>query len=101
MQQRGMAHFIDDDNIFPQRRLEGGYLFKVAKHSTGARGGGADSPLARSRLDVPQQLMTIADHRAPLAADTDRERYQLMVRGETLAYLVDQEPPIVVHRWED
>lgn len=45
--------------------------------------------------------MTVANHSSPFAADTDRERYQLMARGEILAHLVDQEPPIVVNRWED
>lgn len=55
----------------------------------------------RGRLDVPQQLMTVADHRAPFAAYADRERYELIVPGEALAHLVDQEPAIVVDRWED
>lgn len=45
--------------------------------------------------------MTIADHSAPFATDADRKCYQLMVCGETFAHLVDQEAPIVVHRWED
>lgn len=65
--------------------------------------------LAGGRLDVPQQLVAKADHSTPLAAGSDRERHQLMpvakfsaaADDETLGNLVNQEPAVVVDRWED
>lgn len=45
--------------------------------------------------------MTVANHRSPLAASANRERYQRIVGGEALAHLVDQEPSVVVDRGKD
>lgn len=61
--------------------------------------------LAGGRLDVPQQLVAVADHGAPLAAGSDRERHQFMAvtkfGDEALGHLVDQEPAVVVDGRED
>lgn len=61
--------------------------------------------LAGRRLDVSQQLVTVADHGSPLAPSSDRERHQLMpvakLADEALRNLVDQKAAVVVDRRKD
>lgn len=54
------------------------------------------------RLDVLQELVPEANDRAPFGADADGKSHDIMLAESfTCAHFVDQEPAIVVERWEN